>query len=314
MSAAVFISHSSKDRRLAERLCVELENRGITCWISSRDIVPGQNFQESIVAAIRTVHVMVLIFTSNANASDEIKKEVAIASLNRITVIPVRMKETIPSDAFAYELATRQWIDVSDDWNESLERLTNHLKNAISAKTGEHGATATAAGGIRTKNRARKRRPVLAGIAAGMASFALAASVSWWYLTPQSRAPLTRSPSLVSTAPSGQLDQYVGVWRNENPQTSGITKIEITNRLGAFAIHVWGKCHPTDCDNGIHPLENASTGDALNYTADFKFKVDSGSVAIRENGNLELTTHSHFTDQSRRPDYDATYRFLRDQE
>ncbi len=90
------------------------------------------------MAAIRTVPVMVLIFTNNANASDEIKKEVAIASLNRVTVIPVRMKETVPSDAFAYELATRQWIDVSDDWEESLERLIDHLKGAISAKSEGH--------------------------------------------------------------------------------------------------------------------------------------------------------------------------------
>jgi hypothetical protein len=312
MSAAVFISHSSKDRRVAERLCAELENRGIKCWISSRDIVPGQNFQESIVAAIRAVQVMVLIFTSNANSSDEIKKEVAIASLNRVTVIPVRMMDTIPNDAFAYELATRQWIDVFDDWDESLERLTDHLRNAISAKRGEHGPATGPVGQMPRQSSARKWRPVLAGITAGMVVIALAASVSWWYLTPQWRTSLTRPPSVVSTAPSGKLDQYVGVWHNENPQTNGITRVEITNRLGDLAIHIWGRCHPTDCDNGAHPLESVSNGDSLNYTADFKFKVDTGSVAMSANGDLELTTHSHFTDESRRPDYQATYRLRRD--
>jgi hypothetical protein len=312
MSAAVFISHSSKDRRLAERLCSELETRGIKCWISSRDIAPGQNFQEAIVAAIRTVPVMILIFTINANASDEIKKEVAIASLNRVTVIPVRMKETVPSDAFAYELATRQWIDVSDDWEESLDRLIDHLKSAISAKSEGHVFDVAGAGHAPSSSGARKWRPVVIGIAAGIAVVAIGAGASWFIMAPRLPAPPPPAAPVTATAPSGKLDQYVGEWRNENPQTNGITKVEITNRLGELAIHAWGRCHPTDCDNGIHPLASANDGDSLNYTADFKFKVDRGTAVMRENGVLELTVSSHFTDESRRPDYQATYRFRRD--
>src|SRR5258708_7286782 len=75
MDAQVFISHSSKDRKIAQTICVALENRGFKCWLSSRDVGGGENFQESIVRAIRTAKVMVLVFTANANNSDEIKKE-----------------------------------------------------------------------------------------------------------------------------------------------------------------------------------------------------------------------------------------------
>jgi hypothetical protein len=53
MTAQVFLSYSSKDQKVAQTICAALENRGLNCWISSRDVGPGQNFQEAIVKAIR---------------------------------------------------------------------------------------------------------------------------------------------------------------------------------------------------------------------------------------------------------------------
>src|ERR1700729_3084195 len=70
----VFISYASKDRQTALTICHALEARGQQCWISCRDIHPGENYQESIVHAIRGAGVMLLILSANANNSDEIKK------------------------------------------------------------------------------------------------------------------------------------------------------------------------------------------------------------------------------------------------
>jgi hypothetical protein len=66
---------------------------------------------------------MVLVFIANANSSNEIKKELAIASQNNLVVIPVRIEDVIPNEAFAYEFATRQWIDLFEDWESSIARL-----------------------------------------------------------------------------------------------------------------------------------------------------------------------------------------------
>ena len=80
MDPRVFISYSSKDQKVARTICTALGHRGVTCWISFRDVQPGQNFQEQIVKAIRASKIMVLVFTSNANNSNQIKKELALAS------------------------------------------------------------------------------------------------------------------------------------------------------------------------------------------------------------------------------------------
>jgi hypothetical protein len=66
---------------------------------------------------------MVLVFTVNANNSNEIKKELALASQNNLVVIPVRIEDVAPNEAFAYEFATRQWIDLFEDWEKSMAEL-----------------------------------------------------------------------------------------------------------------------------------------------------------------------------------------------
>ena len=98
-----FISHSSKDSKTATAICTALEARGHECWMSSRDIKPGENFQGTIVRAIRESGVMVLVFSANANNSDEIKKEMALASQSKKMVIPVRAEDVLPSEDFTYE-------------------------------------------------------------------------------------------------------------------------------------------------------------------------------------------------------------------
>jgi hypothetical protein len=131
---AVFISYSSKDQHSAEAICNAIENRGFPCWISSRDIGPGQNFQSSIVQAIRGAKVMILVFSGNANNSEEIKKELVLAGQSRLVVIPVRVEDVAPGDAFAYEFATRQWIDVFQNWEHAIERVTQQIQAVIATE------------------------------------------------------------------------------------------------------------------------------------------------------------------------------------
>jgi len=131
MTKKVFISCSSKDHKTASAICAALETRGQPCWMSARDVKPGENFQGAIVRAIRDAGVMVMIFSSNANNSDEIKKEMALASQCKLMVIPVRSEDVLPSEDFTYELATRQWIDLFGDWEQAMDRLGGQIDSVL---------------------------------------------------------------------------------------------------------------------------------------------------------------------------------------
>jgi hypothetical protein len=131
MAASIFISFASKDVKVAQTLCAALESRGLPCLISARDIQPGENFQVSIVQALRHAKIMVLVFTANSNTSEEMTKELALASQQRLIVIPLRVEDVTPSDAFTYEFATRQWIDVFADWESSIDQLCRRITRAL---------------------------------------------------------------------------------------------------------------------------------------------------------------------------------------
>lgn len=133
----VFISFSSTNQDRAIELSEALEARAVRCWMSCRDVDPGENYQEAIVQAIRGARAMVLVFSSAANSSDEIKKELSLASRNRIPVIAVRIENAEPTDAFAYELSTRQWIDALHGWDMAIDRLVSSLDHVGQAIAGE---------------------------------------------------------------------------------------------------------------------------------------------------------------------------------
>ena len=127
ISRPVFISYATTDRKRALAVCKAIESRGTPCWISTRDVAPGENYQEAIVHSIRNARAVVLIFSAAANNSDEIKKELSLASRYRVPVMALRIEDVEPSDAFAYELSTRQWIDAFAGWDKSIDSLVGRI-------------------------------------------------------------------------------------------------------------------------------------------------------------------------------------------
>lgn len=144
MTANIFISFASQDRKVANILCTALETRGFECWISSRNIQPGENFQVSIVQAIRRARIMLLVFTENSNKSEEMTKELALASQQKLIVIPLRVEDVTPNEAFSYEFATRQWIDFFADWEFAMDQLSQRIASAIGDTPTETPALPTA--------------------------------------------------------------------------------------------------------------------------------------------------------------------------
>jgi len=144
MSASVFISYASQDQKVANTLCKALEGRGFSCWIASRNIAPGENFQIAIVRAIRSAKIMLLVFTGNSNNSDEMAKELALASQSKLIVVPLLIDDVRPNDAFSYEFATRQWIDFFSDWETAIEQLAHRISVALATETPATAAPAAA--------------------------------------------------------------------------------------------------------------------------------------------------------------------------
>jgi hypothetical protein len=133
MAHDVFISFSSKDNVMARRVYDGLATRGVKCWISSKDISAGGNYQNEIVNALTASKVMVLVFSANANSSEEIQRELALAAQNRLAVMPLKIDDVVPTGGFIYNLATSQWVEIFLDFEKSLDDVATTIK-AITEK------------------------------------------------------------------------------------------------------------------------------------------------------------------------------------
>jgi len=106
-----FISYSSKDKHAADTACATLEAAGLHCWIAPRDIAPGVEYATAIVDGLDNSRVLVVIFSSSANASPDVRREVQLAESRNIRIVPLRIEDVAPTEAMAYFLSAVQWID-----------------------------------------------------------------------------------------------------------------------------------------------------------------------------------------------------------
>jgi len=130
MAHDVFVSHSVKDKAVAEAIVSRLEADSLICWIAPRDVVPGADWGESIIDAIESSRIMIMIFSRNADASPQIKREVERAVNKGVYIIPFRVDEIPPSKSLEYFISTSQWMDA---FSPPLERHLDNLAKTVKA-------------------------------------------------------------------------------------------------------------------------------------------------------------------------------------
>lgn len=128
MAHDVFISYAHQDRTVANAVCATLEAHGIRCWIAPRDILPGSDWGAAIIDAIQEAKALVLIFSSNSNDSDQIKREIERTVHQGIAVIPFRIEDVLPNKTLEYFISTQHWLDAL---TPPLEDHMAHLAETI---------------------------------------------------------------------------------------------------------------------------------------------------------------------------------------
>lgn len=128
MGHDVFISYSSKDKKVADAACAVLEGRGLRCWMAPRDIRPGSEWGESIIEGIEGARTFVLIFSGNANGSPQVRREVERSVSRGLPVIPFRIEDVLPAKSLEYFISSSHWLDAL---TPPLERHLDYLADVV---------------------------------------------------------------------------------------------------------------------------------------------------------------------------------------
>jgi formylglycine-generating enzyme required for sulfatase activity len=197
MGPKIFLSYSSLDKTIADRVCSALEAAEIPCWIAPRNILPGVDYPRAIMEAITSVQVLVLILTPQAAASPHILSEVGQAFNNKKRIIPFRLSnDPLPED-LEYFLSMTQWLDATDGCtDENIKRLTEAIMGPLVGRVGR--------GAIK----AHRRRTMMVGTLGFLALLAGAMLYQW----PKWRATLPNAAADSSAIRDTKLQPRI--WLN----------------------------------------------------------------------------------------------------
>jgi TIR domain len=202
MDHDVFLSYSTKDKTAAEAVCVALERRGVGVWMAPRDIPPGSSYAASIVEAIDSARVLVLIFSAAANGSQDIEREVQRADSKRLKIVPFRIEDVEPKASLAYFLPSRQYLDA---FRPPMEARYDELSEVVRKIAPAAQPSPTPSGDVKppplpSPQRPQRFLPVLAGIVGLLVVSALVA----WLLQRPNPAP---EPTPVRPPPIASNDE-----------------------------------------------------------------------------------------------------------
>ncbi len=126
---------------------------------------------------------------------------------------------------------------------------------------------------------------------------------------------------LTATGGLAGMAQFAGSWNNVDPNTSGITKLDIAVMGTSAQVQGWGRCHPTDCDWGTVQAQAFASGvssDILSGADTLIAVFDAGfsetTLVIKPAGNkLNVDSYDRFKDNSGRSNYLSSYTFQKAQ-
>jgi len=134
MTYHVFISYATGDREVAEIIRETLESGGLKCWIAPRDVVG--NYGAAIINGIESSKMMVLVFSSHANESSFVHREVERAAAKNATIYVVRLEDVPAVKELELFISSDQWFDAT---TSPLGERREELLQKVRQRLGEGG-------------------------------------------------------------------------------------------------------------------------------------------------------------------------------
>jgi AAA-like domain/TIR domain len=133
--AHAFISYASKDHAVASAIRSALAMAEVSCWMAPDDITPGQPYAAALTNAIKESRALILVFSTHANESEHVPREVERAVHLGIPIVPFRIEKVEPSSSLEHFISYVHWLDASNPpQKDDLERLAEAVKKWVGAK------------------------------------------------------------------------------------------------------------------------------------------------------------------------------------
>ncbi len=136
----VFLSHATEDRDTAIQICAALEGEGISCWIAPRDVKAGTDYAAAILDAIRTSDLVLLVFSSFADRSPYVLREVERAVAYERPLLALRIDDAAPSASMEYYVNVWRKVEATAGVEKNRDEIVAAVREAIGAPASAGGS------------------------------------------------------------------------------------------------------------------------------------------------------------------------------
>lgn len=119
----VFISYSTKNSDVANKVCYVLEQNNLKCWIAPRNISSGRIYLDEIADAIKSTKIVVLIYSADSQESKYVNNEINMAFTNNKKILSFNIDNSLPREDMEYYLKINQWLAAYPDPETEFEKL-----------------------------------------------------------------------------------------------------------------------------------------------------------------------------------------------
>ena len=158
MKYDVFISYSSRDQKVVEAICAYLEQHKVRCFVAYRDIPKGVVWAKAIVEALDESKMMVVVFSEEFNMSDQVDREIELASEDKKPILTFRISDTMFKGAKKFYLKNINWIDAFPNPENLFDSLLNNVNKLIGTSTLEKEVRKTEQKHIEQERLERERK------------------------------------------------------------------------------------------------------------------------------------------------------------
>ena len=122
------LSYATEDQAFAEKLYVDLQSAGVSCWFAPHDLKIGDKMRDKIYEAIRKNDKLLLILSEHAVTSDWVEREVELAFERErqppetLILFPIRLDDAMMQTYTAWAGDIRRIRFVADfrQWQDDL--------------------------------------------------------------------------------------------------------------------------------------------------------------------------------------------------
>jgi len=121
----IFISHSSQNDAFVTRLATDLRAQNLPTWVDHEDILPSQDWDAEVQAALETARAMILVLTPASVGSNNVKVEWSFFLELGKPIYPILLEDCeIP-----FRLRLVQYVNFATGSDDALAKLIAALRD-----------------------------------------------------------------------------------------------------------------------------------------------------------------------------------------